>query len=93
MFGFYGILLGRYTPGWGVGGTVAVISLVLALFALAVLPINYVGLALLVIGLVLLVVEAFVANYGLLAVGGIVSLTLGGLMLIDSPAGFSVSHQ
>jgi membrane-bound serine protease (ClpP class) len=88
MFGFYGILLELYTPGWGVGGTMGVICLVLALFALAVLPVNYVGLALMFIGLGLFVAEAFVTSYGFLAAGGVVSVVLGGLMLVDSPAGF-----
>lgn len=88
MFGFYGILLELYTPGWGVGGTVGVICLVVAFFALAILPINHVGLALMAIGLALFVAEAFVTSYGFLALGGVVSMTLGGLMLVDSPAGF-----
>jgi membrane-bound serine protease (ClpP class) len=88
MFGFYGILLELYTPGWGVGGTVGVICLVLAFFALAVLPVNYVGLILMAIGLALFVAEAFVTSYGFLALGGVVSMTIGGLMLVDSPVGF-----
>jgi membrane-bound serine protease (ClpP class) len=88
IFGFYGILLELYTPGWGVGGTIGVICLVLAFFALAVLPVSYVGLALMAIGLALFVAEAFVTSYGVLSIGGVVSMTLGGLMLVDSPAGF-----
>ena len=88
MFGFYGILLELYTPGWGVGGTVGVICLALAFFALAVLPVNYVGLILMAIGLALFVAEAFVTSYGFLALGGVVSMTIGGLMLVDSPVGF-----
>ena len=88
IFGFYGILLELYTPGWGVGGTIGVICLVLAFFALAVLPVNYVGLTLMAIGLALFVAEAFVTSYGVLAIGGLVSITLGGLMLVDSPVGF-----
>jgi membrane-bound serine protease (ClpP class) len=88
IFGFYGILLELYTPGWGVGGTIGVICLVLAFFALAVLPVSYVGLALMAIGLALFVAEAFVTSYGVLAIGGVASITLGGLMLVDSPAGF-----
>jgi membrane-bound serine protease (ClpP class) len=71
----------------GVSGTIGVINLMLALFALAVLPINYIGLALSLIGLALFVAEAFVTSYGFLAFGGIGSMTLGGLMPIDSPAG------
>jgi membrane-bound serine protease (ClpP class) len=88
IFGFYGIILELYTPGWGVGGTVGGICLVLAFFALAVLPINYVGLLLISIGLALFVAEAFVTSYGFLSLGGVVSITLGGLMLVDSPVGF-----
>jgi membrane-bound serine protease (ClpP class) len=69
MFGFYGILLELYSPGWGVGGTVGVVCLGLAFFALAILPINDVGVALLLIGLGLFVAEAFVTRYGFLAIG------------------------
>jgi membrane-bound serine protease (ClpP class) len=51
IFGFYGILFELYTPGWGVAGTLGIVCLVLAFFGLAVLPINYVGLALIVVAL------------------------------------------
>jgi membrane-bound serine protease (ClpP class) len=88
IFGFYGILFELYTPGWGVPGTVGIICLVLGFFALAVLPINYVGLALVVIALALFVAEAFVISYGFLTLGGLVCLIIGGLMLVDSPIGF-----
>ncbi|MGE0042775.1 MAG: nodulation protein NfeD [Vicinamibacterales bacterium] len=88
MLGFYGLLFELYTAGWGVGGTVGVICLVLGFFAMAVLPINYVGLALLVIGLGLFVAEAFIVSHGLLAFGGVACVGIGGLMLVDSPPGF-----
>ncbi len=88
IFGFYGILLELYTPGWGVGGTIGVVCLILGFFAVAVLPINYVGLVLLVIGLLLFVAEAFVTSHGAVALGGVVCLTIGGLMLVDSAPGF-----
>jgi membrane-bound serine protease (ClpP class) len=88
MFGFYGILFELYTPGWGVGGTVGVICLVLGFFALSVLPINYVGLALIAIALTMFIAEAFVPSYGFLTLGGVVCMILGGVMLVDSPAGF-----
>lgn len=88
IFGFYGILFELYTPGWGVGGTVGVICLVLGFFALSVLPINYVGLALIAIALTMFVAEAFVPSYGFLTLGGVICLILGGFMLVDSPAGF-----
>ena len=85
MFGFYGILFEFYTPGWGVGGTLGIICLMLGFFGLSVLPINYAGLALIVLGLGLFVAEAFVTSFGALSLGGVVCLVLGGLMLIDSP--------
>jgi len=88
IFGFYGILFELYTPGWGVGGSIGVICLVLGFFALSVLPINYVGLALIAIALTMFVAEAFVPSYGFLTLGGVICLILGGVMLVDSPAGF-----
>jgi membrane-bound serine protease (ClpP class) len=88
IFGFYGVLFELYTPGWGVPGTIGAICLVLGFFALAVLPINLVGLLLIGIALALFVAEAFVTSYGLLTIGGLACLIMGGLMLVDSPAGF-----
>lgn len=85
MFGFYGILFEFYTPGWGVGGTLGAICLVLGFFGMAVLPINYAGLALMALALGLFVAEAFVPSFGALTLGGVVCLVLGGLMLVDSP--------
>ena len=88
VFGFYGVLFELYTPGWGVPGTVGAVCLILGFFALAVLPVNFVGVALIVIALALFVAEAFVTSFGLLTLGGLVCLITGGLMLVDSPAGF-----
>lgn len=89
IFGFYGILFELYSPGWGVGGTLGIVCLVLAFFGLSVLPINYVGLLLIAAALALFVAEAFVTSYGSLAIGGCVCLVIGGLMLVDSPVGFA----
>jgi len=88
VLGFYGILFEIYSPGWGVGGTLGVICLLLGFFALSVLPTNYAGLALITLGLALFVAEAYVSSFGVLTLGGIVCLILGGLMLVDSPSGF-----
>jgi len=88
ILGFYGILFEIYSPGWGVGGTLGVICLLLGFFALAVLPVSYVGLALIVLALSLFVAEACVPSFGALTLGGCVCLILGGLMLVESPAGF-----
>jgi membrane-bound serine protease (ClpP class) len=88
MFGVYGILFELYSPGWGVAGTLGVVSLLLAFFGMSVLPVNYVGLALIVVALAMFAAEAAVTSYGALTIGGIVCLTLGGMMLVDSPTGF-----
>lgn len=85
VFGFYGLLFELYTAGWGVGGTVGAICLVLAAFGLSVLPINFAGLALIVLGLGLLVAEAFVTSYGTLTIGGALCMVFGALMLVDTP--------
>ena len=88
MFGVYGILFELYSPGWGVAGTLGVVSLLLAFFGLSVLPVNYVGLALIIVALAMFVAEVTVTSFGALTVGGIICLILGGMMLVDSPTGF-----
>jgi membrane-bound serine protease (ClpP class) len=88
MFGFYGILFELQTPGWGVSGTLGVVCLLLGFFALAVLPVNYIGVALIFVALALFVAEVFVTSHGILTVAGLVCLVLGGAMLVESPAGF-----
>ena len=88
MFGFYGILFEFYSPGWGVAGTLGLICLLLAFFGLSVLPINYLGLALIIVAFGMFVAEAFVTSFGALALGGIACLILGAVMLVDSPMGF-----
>jgi membrane-bound serine protease (ClpP class) len=75
-----------WSPGAVLPGVVGGLSLLLAFFALQVLPINYVGLLLMLFGLVLFALEIKVTSYGLLTIGGIISLIFGSLMLIDSPA-------
>lgn len=85
ILGFYGILFEFYTPGWGVGGTIGAVGLLLGFFGLSILPVNYAGLGLIGLALGLFVAEAFVTSFGALALGGSVCLILGGLMLIDTP--------
>jgi len=88
MFGVYGIMFEMYSPGWGVAGTLGVICLLLAFFGLSVLPVNYVGLALILVALLMFAAEPFVTSFGALTIGGIICLILGGTMLVDSPTGF-----
>ena len=84
LVGIYGLLLEGYSPGAILPGVVGAISLLLALFALQVLPINYVGLGLLVLGVVLMVSEAFVPSFGVLGLGGAAAFVFGSVMLLDT---------
>jgi membrane-bound serine protease (ClpP class) len=84
--GTLGLTIELWSPGAVLPGVVGGVSLLLAFFALQVLPINFAGLLLMIFGLVLLALEIKVTSYGLLTVGGVISLIFGSLMLIDSPA-------
>jgi len=83
--GTLGLTIELWNPGSVLPGVVGGLCLLLAFFAFQILPINFAGLALIVFGLMLLVLEIKVASFGLLAVGGLVSLIFGSMMLIDSP--------
>ena len=82
--GGLGIVLELYNPGAILPGVVGAISLILAFFASYVLPINYAGVALIMLAIVLFIAEIKITSAGLLTIGGLVSLFLGGLMLIDT---------
>jgi membrane-bound serine protease (ClpP class) len=91
MIGFYGLLFEFASPGYVVPGVVGGICLLLGLFGLQTLPVNYAGLALVLLGLAFFVAEAFVPSYGSLGLGGVVAFALGAVMLIDSDTlGFGV---
>lgn len=84
ILGFYGLLYEITHPGFGVPGVMGIIFMILAFYSMQTLPTNYAGLALLVLGLVLLIVEAFTPTFGLLALGGVVCLALGSMLLFES---------
>lgn len=84
MLGFYGLLFEFYNPGLIAPGVIGGISLLLALFALQLLPVSYTGLALIALGVGLLVAEHFVPGFGLLGLGGVTAFVLGSIMLIDT---------
>ena len=84
--GTLGLTIELWNPGGIIPGIVGGLCLLLAFFAFQILPINYVGLLLILFGLLLLVAEMMTTTFGLLATGGIVSMVLGAVMLIDSPA-------
>jgi membrane-bound serine protease (ClpP class) len=83
MIGIYGILFEFWHPGTVVPGVIGGISLIVALTALSVLPVNYAGLALLLFGIALMVAEAFAPSFGILGLGGIAAFAIGALFLFD----------
>jgi len=83
LLGIYGLLFELYNPGTILPGVVGVISIIIAFYSLHTLPINYAGLALILFAIVLFVAEIKIASYGLLTVGGVISLVLGSIMLIN----------
>ncbi|MDD5425521.1 MAG: nodulation protein NfeD [candidate division Zixibacteria bacterium] len=82
--GGLGIVLELYNPGAIFPGVIGAISLILAFYAFQTLPINYAGVALILLALILFIAEIKIVSHGLLAVGGIISFVLGGLMLVDT---------
>ena len=84
MLGVYGLLFEFYTPGFGVAGIIGAICLLLALYALAMLPINATGALLVLLGIALMATEAFMPSFGAFGIGGIVAFVAGALMLIDA---------
>ena len=94
MIGIYGLFFEFANPGFVLPGVAGAICLVVALFALHMLPVNYAGLALILLGLAFFVAEAFVPSYGSLSIGGIIAFAIGAVMLIDSDLpGFGVPRS
>ena len=84
MLGIYGLLFELYNPGAILPGVVGVIAIILAFYSLHTLPVNYAGLALIVVGIILFILELKIVSHGLLGIGGTVALLLGSIMLIDT---------
>jgi membrane-bound serine protease (ClpP class) len=85
ILGFYGLYFELSNPGAIFPGVAGAICLILAFYALQTLPINYAGLMLIVLGIALFILEAFITSHGVLGVGGTIAMLLGSMMLIDSP--------
>jgi membrane-bound serine protease (ClpP class) len=88
LIGIYGLIFELQSPGLGIGGAIGLISLLLAFYAMQVLPVNFVGVALIVVAVILFVVEVIVPSFGALAAAGTVALVLGALLLFDAPEAF-----
>ncbi|RMF94372.1 MAG: hypothetical protein D6736_00190 [Nitrospinota bacterium] len=85
ILGMYGIIFEIANPGAVLPGVVGSISVLLGLYALQLLPVNYAGLLLILLAIILFIAEIKVPSYGALTIGGIISMLLGSLMLIRSP--------
>lgn len=88
MLGIYGLIYEFSSPGVGFGAVVGLVSLILAGYAMSILPVNYAGLLIILIAVVLLVLEFQVVSHGLLTVGGLILLALGSFFLFDTANGF-----
>jgi len=84
MLGFYGLLLEFYSPGIGVSGVIGGIALLLALFAFHLLPVNFAGAALLLLGIGMLVAEAMMPSFGIIGIGGVAAFVIGSIFLLDT---------
>ena len=92
LIGIYGLIFEFANPGTLIPGIAGAISLLLALYAFQVLPVSYAGLALIVLGIALMIAEAFAPSFGALGVGGAAAFVAGSIMLMDTEApGFGLS--
>lgn len=92
LVGIYGILFEFYSPGLVGPGVIGAICLLLALYAFQVLPVNYAGVALALLGVAMLAAEAFVPSFGILGLAGIAALVFGSIMLMEGDVpGFTIA--
>mgnify|MGYP000390950106 CR=1 FL=1 len=85
LIGIYGLFFEFANPGYVLPGVAGAIALVLALYAFQILPVNYAGMCLILLGVVLLILDVKVTSFGGLTIGGVTALVLGSLLLFDSP--------
>jgi membrane-bound serine protease (ClpP class) len=92
LIGIYGLFFEFANPGYVLPGVAGAISLVLALYAFQVLPVNYAGLALLTLGIIFMLAEAIVPSFGALGFGGVIAFVIGSIILFDKEGtGYAVS--
>ncbi|MEO5995822.1 MAG: nodulation protein NfeD [Chitinophagaceae bacterium] len=92
LLGLYGLMFELYSPGAIFPGIIGGISLILALYAMNTLPINYAGVALIVFAVILFLLEIKIASHGMLAIGGTISMLLGSMMLIRTDEEWDVAN-
>ena len=88
LLGFYGLFFELTNPGSIFPGVMGGISLILAFYAFQTLPVNYAGLLLIILAIILFVLEIKIVSHGVLTIGGIISMVIGSIMLFESPAPF-----
>lgn len=88
MLGIYGLFFELQNPGTIFPGVVGAICLILAFYSFQMLPVNYAGLALIILAIIMFILEVKITSYGLLSIGGITALILGSLLLFESPLPF-----
>ena len=92
LIGFYGLFFELWNPGYILPGVAGAICLLLALFAFQVLPVNYAGLALILLGIGFMVAEVFVQSFGALGIGGVIAFVIGSVMLFQTGTpGYGIS--
>ena len=91
LIGIYGLLFEGYNPGAVLPGVAGAICLLIAAYAFQILPVNYAGLALMALGVILMISEIFVPSFGVLGIGGIIAFVVGSIILMDTDVpGFSI---
>ena len=94
MIGIYGLIFEFMNPGALYPGTVGAISLMVGLYSLAALPVNIAGVGLIILGMALMVAEAFAPSFGILGIGGVVAFVLGATILVEPGIpGFEIAWQ
>jgi membrane-bound serine protease (ClpP class) len=83
LLGIYGLIYELANPGFILPGIVGTICLLLALYTFQILPINYAGLALIILGVTFMIAETFVPSFGALGIGGVIALVVGSVILMD----------
>jgi membrane-bound serine protease (ClpP class) len=88
IVGLYGLIFEIRSPGAIIPGLLGALCLILAFYSFSVLPINYTGVALIILGIAMFVMEVLTPTYGPLTIGGIISMFIGSMMLINTDATF-----
>jgi membrane-bound serine protease (ClpP class) len=84
LIGIYGLLLEFYSPGIGIAGVIGGISLLIAMYSFQLLPVNFAGVGLVILGIALLIVESLIPSFGIFGLGGVVAFVIGSIFLFDS---------